>query len=282
MRQLQNCIVPMTFNPMKKYLSFFTLRFSTSLQYRAAAWAGVVTQFFWGFMLIATFQAFYKSSPEAFPMTLEATSNYIWLQQAFLAFFSTWMMENEIFDVISNGNLAYELCRPIHVYDMWFARSVATRMSRAVLRCFPILLIAAFLPKPYGLTLPKSFVHFVLFVFTLFLGLAFTVAFCMLIYVLTFFTISPQGIRILFTCIVDFFAGALIPLPFFPDKLRKVMELLPFASMQNVPLRIYSGDYGTGEMICVIVIQVVWFLILVIFGRSLCAYAEKKATIQGG
>ncbi len=282
MRQLQNCIVLMTYNPMKKYLSFFRLRFSTGLQYRAAAWAGVVTQFFWGFMLIATFHVFYKSNPEVFPMTLEATSNYIWLQQAFLAFFSTWMMENEIFDVISNGNLAYELCRPIHVYDMWFARSIATRMSRAVLRCFPILIFAGFLPKSYGLTMPKDLVHFVLFVFTLLLGVALTVAFCMLVYVLTFFTISPQGIKILASCLVEFFAGALIPLPFFPDGLRKVMELLPFASMQNVALRIYSGDYGFSEMIRAMILQVIWFVILFVSGRCLCAYAEKKATIQGG
>ena len=32
---------------MKKYLSFFRLRFSMGLQYRTAALAGMVTQFFW-------------------------------------------------------------------------------------------------------------------------------------------------------------------------------------------------------------------------------------------
>ena len=35
---------------MKKYLSFFRMRFLMGLQYRAAAAAGVVTQFTWGFM----------------------------------------------------------------------------------------------------------------------------------------------------------------------------------------------------------------------------------------
>ena len=32
---------------MKKYLSFFRLRFITGLQYRTAALAGIATQFFW-------------------------------------------------------------------------------------------------------------------------------------------------------------------------------------------------------------------------------------------
>ena len=79
---------------------------------------------------------------------------------------------------------------------------------------------------------------FVLFAVTLVLGLLVTVAFCMLVYVLTFFTISPQGLRIVFTSMVEFFAGAIIPLPFFPQNVKTVLELLPFASMQNVALRI--------------------------------------------
>ena len=40
---------------MKKYLSFFRLRFNTGLQYRAAALAGIVTQFFWGCLLYTSF-----------------------------------------------------------------------------------------------------------------------------------------------------------------------------------------------------------------------------------
>lgn len=267
---------------MKKYLSFSRLRFICGLQYRTAALAGIATQFVWGFMEILVFRAFYEASPESFPMSIEATYSYIWMQQAFLALFAAWMLENEIFDSIITGNIAYELCRPINIYNMWFSRSVANRLSRAVLRCFPILIFAAFLPTPYGLCKPESMVHFLLFLFTLILGLLVTVAFCVLIYVLSFFTISPMGLRMVFVSMVEFFAGAVIPLPFFPDKIRAVMELLPFASMQNVPLRIYSGDMVGDEIVKAIVLQVVWLVILVTGGKALCAYAEKKVRVQGG
>ena len=103
-----------------------------------------------GAMEILIYNAFYDANAAAFPMSFQATSSYIWLQQAFLAFFMAWFMEEEIFDSIISGNIVYELCRPIRIYNMWFARSVANRLSRAVLRCFPILIIAVFLPKPYG------------------------------------------------------------------------------------------------------------------------------------
>lgn len=267
---------------MKKYLSFFKLRFMMGLQYRTAALAGIVTQFVWGFMEIMIYRAFYQADAAAFPMHFSATASYIWLQQAFLAFFAAWMMENDIFDAILNGNIAYELCRPISIYNMWFSRSIATRLSRAVLRCFPILIVAAFVPQPYGIDAPASLLHFFLFVLTLILGLAVTVSFCLLIYVLTFFTISPQGLRMVFISSVEFFAGAVIPLPFFPEKVQKVMELLPFASMQNVALRIYSASMSPHEMKKAILLQIFWLTVIVVSGKQLCSLAEKRITIQGG
>ncbi len=267
---------------MKKYLSFFRLRFTMGLQYRAAALAGIATQFFWGFMEIMVFRAFYRADPAAFPLPFPAMADYIWLQQAFLALFATWIMDQDVFDTILSGNVAYELCRPLHVYDMWLARTSANRISRAVLRCFPILFVAVFLPEPYCLHAPASVFTFVLFLISLLLGLAVTVSFCMLIYVLAFFTISPQGLRIFCTSAVEFFAGAIIPLPFFPPKIQFVMELLPFAAMQNVPLRVYSGSMASHEAIRAILLQVVWLVILIAIGRLLSFVAERRTVIQGG
>ena len=267
---------------MRKYLSFFRLRFVMGLQYRTAAIAGIVTQFFWGFMEIMMFAAFYRADADAFPMSFSATASYIWLQQAFLAIFAAWVMESEIFDAIISGNIVYELCRPVRIYRMWFARSIANRLSRAMLRCVPILAVAAFLPKPYGLTAPADARHFLLFLVTLLLGLAVTVSFCMLIYVLTFFTVSPQGLRMVFVSAVEFLAGGIIPLPFLPTGVQRIVELLPFASMQNVPLRIHSGSMSDAQMLRAILLQVFWLAAITGIGSLLCAGAEKKITLQGG
>ena len=267
---------------MKKYWAFFRLRFTMGLQYRSAAAAGIVTQFFWGAMNILVYRAFYETDAEAFPMSFRATATYIWLQQAFLALFAAWMLENEIFENIMNGNVAYEMCRPVSIYNMWFSRSMGNRLSRAVLRCLPILLFAAFLPAPFGIGKPASTEHFILFLITMLLGLGVTVAFFMMIYGLTFFTISPNGLRILITSMVEFFAGGIIPIPFFPDKIRNVLELLPFASMQNVPLRIYSGSMGTAETVKAITLQAIWLFVLMLLGKLLLMLAEKRIVVQGG
>ncbi len=252
------------------------------LQYRVAALAGMATQFVWGFMQIMAYKAFYKADPTAFPMSFSGMVSYVWMQQAFLAFFNVWGIDNEIFEAVTDGNIAYELCRPIHIYDMWFTRNLAKRVSTAFLRCFPILIVAVFLPKPYGLEVPASSLHFLLFLGTLILGLLVVVAMCMMIYALIFFTISPQGFRIVFVSLFEFFSGAVIPLPFFPDKIREIMELLPFASMQNVALRIYSGSMTVPQMQKAVSLQIFWLITLVVIGSLLCRHAEKKVSVQGG
>ena len=267
---------------MRKYLAFFRLRFSMDLQYRAAAFAGVITQFAWGTMEILMFRAFYQADASAFPMSFQATASYVWMQQAFLALFMAWMMENDIFDAILNGNIAYELCRPINIYRMWFARSLANRFAKALLRCLPILLTAMLLPAPYGLMMPVNPEAFLLFFLTLLLGTGVTVSFCMLIYMTTFFTISPMAIRMIAISGVEFLSGAVIPLPFFPDKIRHVLELLPFASMQNVPLRIYSGDLTGACMWQAVFLQVFWLAALTLAGEFLNMLAMKRITVQGG
>ena len=266
---------------MKKYGSFFRLRFVMGLSYRAAAWAGVATEFVWGGMEIAMFRAFYGAEPEHFPMTMDAAVSYVWLQQAFLALFAAWMLEGEVFESIRDGNIVYEMCRPMKLYPMLFVRAMAMRVSRAALRCGPVLLFAILLPGPYGLKAPAQG-QTGLFLAAMALGVLVTVAFGTLIYGITFYTISPEGLRLLVTSAMDFFNGAIIPIPFFPDKMRAIMEVLPFAAMQNVPLRVYSGDLQGEAALRAVALQILWLAVLVGLGQAVMARAERKLAVQGG
>ncbi|MBR5869126.1 MAG: ABC transporter permease [Clostridia bacterium] len=267
---------------MRKYLSFFRIRFLSGLQYRAAAWAGVSTQFAWGGMSLLMYRAFWRAGSEAFPMEFSDLSTYIWLQQALLAMFMAWYFDNDIFDSITSGSIAYELCRPCDLYTMWFTKNVAVRLSRVVLRCFPILLVAMFLPKPYGVSLPGSVMAEVLFPLSLILGFLVLVAFSMLIYISAFYTISSTGIRILATSAVEFLTGGVIPLPFFPDWIQPIMNLLPFASMQSTPFLIYTGHVGGQDAMSAILLQAVWLVLLVGVGKLWIRRATRRVVLQGG
>lgn len=267
---------------MKKYLSFFRIRFIAGLQYRAAAWGGIATQFAWGFLTILMYRAFYETSADSFPMTFSALSTYIWLQQALLAMFMFWYFDNEIFEGITSGTIAYELCRPCNLYSMWFVKNMALRLSRAVLRCVPILLVAAFLPDPYGISLPQSFEAGALFLISVILGFLVLVSLSMLVYISAFYTISTQGIRMLATSVMEFLCGAVIPIPFFPVVLQRVMYVLPFASVQSTPFLIYTGYINGIEALHSIGLQAIWLVLLMTAGILLMKCSLRKIVVQGG
>ena len=265
-----------------KYLAFFRMKFITGLQYRAAAVAGLTTQFFWAAMELLLYKAFYESDPAAFPMEFGALASYIWLQQAFLTLHMIWVFENDIFQTITDGGVIYELCRPLDIYNMWFARGMANRLSKAVLRCLPILLLAALLKPPYGIGLPSDIGTALAFLVSFVLSFLNVVAFTMLVYISAFFTMQANGIKILLNGLSEFLSGAIIPLPFLPDGVRQVVELLPYASMQNVPFRIYGGDLAGVEMLQKIVLQLFWVAALIGFGKLLTRKALKRIVVQGG
>lgn len=267
---------------MKKYLSFFRIRFINGLQYRAAAYAGVATQFAWGALELLAFAAFYRADPAAFPMEFSQLSSYIWLQQAFLALFMTWFFDGSIMESITSGNVAYELARPMDLYNMWFVKNAAIRLSKAVLRCTPVLVVAFFLPAPYGITLPPDFISFLAFCVTMAIGLFVVIAFGMLVCIATFYTLNSLGVRVIAISLADIFTGALVPLPFLPDGVRAVFELTPFAAMQNIPLRVYSGNISGEALLWSIALQLFWAVVLILLGKLWMKQAVKKVIVQGG
>lgn len=267
---------------MKTYLSVFKMRLINGLQYRTAALAGIATQFFWGFMYVMIYQAFYNHSAGNQPISLGQLVSYVWLQQAFLAFIMLWYRDNEIFNLITSGNIAYELCRPCGLYGFWFAKLIAQRLSGAMLRCFPILIVAFLLPKPYNLSLPTDYLAFGLFVVTLLLGLLVLVAISMFIYISVFVTMSPTGSLLLMSVLGEFFAGMVIPIPLMPGWLQKIAHMLPFRLAADLPFRIYSGNIMTKEAFTGIMAQIVWLIGLILLGKIALKKALRRVVIQGG
>jgi len=130
--------------------------------------------------------------------------------------------------------------------------------------------------------LPPDAAQFLFFIISSALTLGVVVSFGMLVYIATFYTMSPNGMRIVCAVLADFLAGQIIPLPFFPNGFRQVAELLPFAAMQNMPLRIYSGNISGAGALSGIMFQVFWFIVLFAIGRIWMQGTLKKVIVQGG
>lgn len=267
---------------MSAYYSLFKMRLRKGLQYRIAALAGVLTQFFWGFMYIMIYEAFYRSTHRSQPISFPSLVQMIWLQQSFLVFIMLWFRDNELINLITSGNIAYELCRPIDLYSFWYAKLIAQRLSGAILRCMPILVVAAILPKPYSFSPPPSFTALILFLVTLILGLMIITAVSMLIYISIFYTMNPTGSLLIFSVLGEFFSGMVIPVPLMPDFLKKIVYLLPFRYASDLPFRTYTGNIGVHEAVLSIGVQLLWIISLAALGKIFIKNALRRVIIQGG
>ena len=264
------------------YLSYFILKFKTGLQYRAAAIAGISTQIFFGLIYISVYIAFYESNPDTIPMPLNQLITYVWLGQSVFSLVYMWYKDKEIINMIKTGNIAYELVRPQDLYLMWFSKIYGEKISKVVLRFLPVIIVALILPQPFKIDLSISLIRFIVFICSLLLSSFLVTLITLFYHIIVLFTLDEKGVVNIFMVVSDILSGLVIPLVFFPEYMQKILKFLPFAYVSDFPFRLYVGNYTVIEGLNGIIIQIIWILILIIFGRILMKKALKKAVVQGG
>lgn len=268
---------------MRGYLNYFKLRIITNLQYRASAIAGIFTQFFFGFVFIMVYLAFYESNGTvSVDMSLSQLVTYIWLQQAFFALSYPYLKDEELNTMILNGNLAYELVRPQNLFIKFFIKMIASRFCSALLRFSPIIIISLILPEPYKLALPYSTESFIIFLIALILSCLLISVINIVVQLLSMFTIDSKGITNIYMIIAEIFMGGTIPIPFFPKFLKLIAYALPFRYISDFPYRVYSGSILVNEGYHLLLGSSIWIIIIFVIGLLLSKFALKKAVIQGG
>jgi ABC-2 type transport system permease protein len=276
----------MTMDASRPYLAIVSARFRTLLQYRAAALAGVWTQLFFGLVFLGVYDAFYRSADRTPPMAFAQVVSYVWLGQALWAMLP-WNADAEVRAMVRSGAVAYELCRPVDLYGLWYARAVAWRTAPTMLRALPMCVIVAFgLPlvglDEWRLAAPPSFASAAAFaaalVCTLLLGCALTT----LLNVSLLWTLNGEGVVLLMAALVSFLSGMIIPLPLFPDWAQPIVRALPFAGLIDLPFRVYIGHIPPRDVVAVLLHQLLWTAALVIFGRWLLSRGMRRIVVQGG
>jgi ABC-2 type transport system permease protein len=263
---------------MTAHRALFEAKLRALLQYRVAAIAGMGTQLFWGLIRLMIFTAFYRSAPHAQPLVLADTVTYLWLTQALLLLLP-WRPDPDVAEMVRSGNIAYELVRPVDLYGMWYARSIAMRVAPTLLRCPPVVALAMLL---FGMRPPASFEATALFA----CGLAFAVllgaAITSLLTISLLWTLSARGTIAVVMAAVNLLSGALVPLPLFPDWAQRALAWQPFRGLMDTPFRLYMGHLSGWPAFLALVHQLGWTLVLVATGRALLRVGQRRVVVQGG
>ena len=231
-------------------------------QYRGAVLGGLICQAFFGIVLVAIYRALYAGKPQEMPLSHVTT--YVWLQQAFFRMLVA--TDPELLDKIRNGSIAYDLCRPLHLYGYYYARILAQKLTGSILRALPMLAFAALLLALLGLIL----------------GLFCVSALENITMAFTMRTLDPRGMQSMLNLLMMTLAGNILPLTLFPDSWQRVITLLPYAQLLDTPIRLYTGEYALSQAPEALLIQGFWTILLVFAGCMFWRTNQRKLIIQGG
>ena len=263
---------------MQSYLSVFRMRWRMELQYRGAVIGGVACQVFFGLILVALYRALYRGHPQALP--LSSVTTYVWLQQAFFRMLLS--SDAELMDKIRTGGIAYDLCRPLHLYGYYYTRIAAQKLVGSLLRAAPMLLFAILLPEGWGIYAPTSAAGFFLAALGLMLGLLCVCALENITMGFTMRTLDSRGMQALLNLLMMILSGNLLPLTLFPDSWQRVITLLPYAQLLDAPIRLYSGEWTVAQAPRALLVQAAWTAALLSLGLWLWRRNQKRMIVQGG
>jgi viologen exporter family transport system permease protein len=230
--------------------------------------------------------AFYSASSAPPPITLAQVVGYVWLSQATLLLIP-WRTDADVREQVRTGTVAYDLCRPLDLYGVWFARALAWRTAPVLLRMLPMFVVAMVLLPAVGLpewrlAPPPSLASGTMWLASLFGALALSCALTVLMNVSLLWTISGEGVPVLVAALATMFGGLVIPLPLYPDWSHPILYALPFPGLLDFPARIYTGQLPAGTAVWAVLHQLGWAAVLVTAGRFILDRGTRKLVIQGG
>ena len=267
---------------IRKYAALTKAGIIQELQFRLGTFVTILGNLIYLTLVYYLWRSIYASSPVKVVngMTFEDTIIYLVLATAlfnFLEMYIVWNMSRSI----QSGAIILDLLKPMNYRRYMFFEYFGSNVMTFFLTFLPTFILVSIITHG-AIHMGLNLLWFVLSV-----ALALLVNFFieMMVATICLYTESTWGINIVKESIVLLFSGATIPLVFFPEKLRRVVELMPFRCIYDTPLNIllekpgYTPDSGMWGMLA---LQAFWCVVLALAGSAFWNYSIKRITVNGG
>lgn len=248
------------------------------ITYRAATWAGLATNLFFGALRAAVLLGLLGARNELEGMNAEQIITYTGLTQALIALFSIFGWY-EIMNNVHSGQISGDLLKPLGLYRYWLAVDMGRAAIALFLRGVSVMLIyALFVP----ITLPPTPLHWVGLLVSLVLAWQISFSWRFIVNLSAFWTPNAIGIGRFAFGLSTILSGFLLPLRFFPDWFIALCNATPFPSMVNTVVEIYLGLVDGPAMLQLIGLQIFWAGALYLVAWYVMRAGVRRLVIQGG
>lgn len=267
---------------LKRHLALTRAGIMESLQYRLGTAVTLFANLIYLVLVYFLWKAIYASAGTDVVNGMSFTDTMIYLILAtalfnFLEMFVVWDMSRSI----QSGKIILDLLKPMRFreYTFWsYSGSHVVLFALTFIPTFIVVLIVTHGAIPMGLNL-------LWFAVATVLALIVNFSMEMIVATICLYTESTWGINIVKETIVLLLSGASIPLAFFPEALRQVVQYLPFRAVYDIPLTILLEKNDTNTisgLLPMFGLQLAWALILTLAGTLFWNYSVRKITVNGG
>lgn len=211
-------------------------------------------------------------------VTFERAYLYVGISMSLAGIIQTaadWSLNN----LVTSGDIFRNLCRPQDFLGQLLSESVGAGLVNCAVVGVPALVLS-FLLSGAGLPdLVNVLLFFPAVVLAFFLNFLIDFVTGLSVFALQ----SSRGITNAKDTAILVLSGALVPLPFYPEGVRAVLEWLPFQGLYNAPARILAdGATGLAEALPFFARQAVWAVLFFVLARVLFAAGQRKLVVNGG
>ena len=195
----------------------------------------------------------------------------------FMEMYVVWDMSRSI----QSGKIVLDLLKPMEYrsFTFWnYSGELVINFFLTFLPTFVIVMIVT------GGAIHMGF-NMLFFVISVALALVINFNIDMFVATICLYTESTWGINIVKESIVLLLSGATIPLAFFPDTIRVIVEYLPFRAVYDIPLTILLEKGSATDIpgiLILLAIQLVWAVIMYLASMLFWKYSVRRITVNGG
>lgn len=263
---------------MRIYYELALRAFRQLFAYQAAMLAGIFTNSVFGVLLSGVYTALYASQDAGASVagfTSDQTLTYVWIGQAIIAPVMIWGWW-EIIKTIRTGDVVTDMLKPMSFFGYWLSRDLGRAAGHMLLRGIPTLAVGAML---YDLVYPDSPARWGAFLLSVWFAVIVSFCFRFMMNLWGFWVLDHRGIAGITMVLAGALSGHLLPLAWYPDPIRDVLNILPFRAIVMLPVEIWLGQVTIAEGLG---LQLFWIAVMSLLAYAFLSIAERKVVVQGG
>jgi ABC-2 type transport system permease protein len=263
---------------MRSYLALARGSFQVYLAYRSGFFFTILNNLIYLGIAFYLWRSIFSGHEILRGLTFNQTFLYVALGSSVFVLLKTWTDWEMAFQ-IRQGSIIMTLVKPLNLQFFMLAQSAGFSIGNFLSITLPTLLALVFIFRVQV----EAGIGFLFFPIGLVLSFLLNAVIDYMVGLTSFYTESIWGISSVKEIVILFLSGALIPIPFFPEAVQKILVYLPFQAMYHLPITmLVDATQPVSFYLQSILIQLFWVVLLFAAARLYYKQAVKVLRVSGG